>query len=60
MVGCGKHIADGLETRMGTGERRERDLDMHLLALSLGLAISTFRCFYQCPEKRQKACFLNF
>lgn len=40
---------------METPERRERALGIYLLTLSSVLGVSTFHCFYQCPDRRQKA-----
>lgn len=65
VVGCGKPVVDGLDRGPGWrwGEKKERG-HMYLLVLSLVLDISTFHrcccCCFQCPEIRQKACFLGF
>lgn len=60
MVGCGKHTADGLGWGPVWGWERREGSESVPSGSVLGPEHLTCHSSYQCPERRQKACFLGF
>lgn len=47
-------LMDGTGSRCGDRGEETRTLDMYLMTLSTVLDISTFHCFYQCLDRKQR------